>query len=87
MFRRDPSGELGLLVPVRVAECDPPELNEREKSPVAATFSTRLRRVRSSGCRYFSCRTDSRLPDGSLNQAMYGPSARKTPLSSWSMLS
>ena len=24
VFRRDPSGELGLLVPVRVAECDPP---------------------------------------------------------------
>jgi hypothetical protein len=26
VFRRDPSGELGLLVPVRVADCDPPEL-------------------------------------------------------------
>jgi hypothetical protein len=34
VFRRDPSGELGLLVPVRVAECDPPELNEGEKSPL-----------------------------------------------------
>jgi len=26
IFTRDPSGELGLLVPVRVQDCDPPEL-------------------------------------------------------------
>jgi hypothetical protein len=34
---------------------------------------------------YLSCSTDSTFPEGSLNQAMKGPSPRNTPLSSWSM--
>ena len=35
------------------------------------------------GC-HRSWRTDSTLPAGSLNHAMYGPSSRKMPFSSWS---
>jgi hypothetical protein len=36
---------------------------------------------------YLSWSTDSTFPAGSLNQAMYGPSSRKMPLSSCSMWS